>query len=136
MDDFARIAAALHQRICARLAVSVDRSVHLLEALVQQADGYHWPGNVRQLENLLERCIVLGDQTHSKQDAAVDVLHRLMPELLSGPGVPSPDASAHAPQQAQAQAAAVLAACKGDRAAAARQLGISRTTLWRKLKKV
>jgi transcriptional regulator, propionate catabolism operon regulatory protein len=134
MDDFDCIATALHQRICARLGVPLDRSVDLLKSLVLQAPGYHWPGNVRQLENLLERCIVLGVDTSNKQDASDVVLYRLMPELRSGQLPPHLNAPVPASLQARAHMEAVLFACQGDRAAAAKQLGISRTTLWRKLK--
>jgi len=134
MDDFDCIATALHQRICARLGVPLDRSVDLLKSLVLQAPGYHWPGNVRQLENLLERCIVLGVDTSNKQDASDVVLYRLMPELRSGQLPPHLNAPVPSSLQARAHMEAVLFACQGDRAAAAKQLGISRTTLWRKLK--
>lgn len=132
MEDFALIAQALHQRICSRLAVPAARSAPWLQALVQQASNCHWPGNVRQLENLIERCIVLGGDVPDTPVAMGEMLKTLMPELY---GIrPEASSAGSDRRQERQQLMEVLAACQGDRGAAARQLGISRTTLWRRLK--
>lgn len=135
MEDFACIAQALHQRICERLAVSSAQSAHLLQALVLQAGHYAWPGNVRQLENLIERCIVLGADSSASTAQVSELLQTLMPELYAQPQ-PSSAPLLTRQQQERQHVLAVLAACHGDRGEAARQLGVSRTTLWRRLKGV
>ena len=63
-------------------------------------------------------------------------------KALSAAGTSTPVGAANANQQLRqtqrqaehAEIMRVLAACGGDRALASQQLGISRTTLWRKLK--
>ncbi|XTZ36541.1 propionate catabolism operon regulatory protein PrpR [Salmonella enterica] len=91
--------------------------------------GYSWPGNVRELRNMMERlALFLSVEPQPKLD--MPFLQRLLPELadeLSSPCVMTAESVALTPQQA-------LARFNGDKSAAARYMGISRTTLWRRLK--
>ncbi|HMM21154.1 MAG TPA: sigma 54-interacting transcriptional regulator [Selenomonadales bacterium] len=81
--------------------------------------AYPWPGNVRELKNIAERISVL-----YKPGCAIDeLITSLTPrnKLLS---------------EEQDRLIEVLAEAEGNRADAAKRLGISRTTLWRKLRKL
>jgi propionate catabolism operon transcriptional regulator len=128
----------------------------LWQALLAQGQHHDWPGNVRELDNLVERLVVCapsdwgqaGDvagETPSRtpEAAAAQWLHKLAPELFAK----SPSATEMGPIAVKGQALkpaqrhnerdhieATLAACGGDKALASARLGISRTTLWRKLR--
>ena len=137
-DDVPLLAEALHARLCHRLGSDPARTRPWLQALVQAATRYDWPGNVRELENLLERLLAYaGDEPGAapRVQSLPERLRLIAPELFDGPSESSPQGL----QQLQTAQEVdhlrqVLAACGGDRQQAARQLGISRTTLWRKLK--
>src|SRR5229473_3158118 len=102
-----------------------------MKALLQ----YDWPGNVRELENCVERAVALGDQR------TID-FHDLPPSITSG--VPG-DMSSDSPSSGltttdledieRATIERVFEQVKGDKALAGRMLGISRATLYRKLKR-
>jgi two-component system response regulator AtoC len=113
-----------------------------LELILMQS----WPGNVRQLQNFVERLVVLNDDKDAVIRAA-DVQRELSrTQGLSGappPGAPAP-AGAPAPtppgtldeKRREAEREALLDALKraGDnRTLAARLLGVSRRTLYNKL---
>lgn len=90
---------------------------------------WHWPGNVRELRNLMQR-VALSLAVEPLQALTPVLLSQLAPELLrlsasaaTGP-TPAGSVDVHT----------VLRRFKGNRAEAAAYLGISRTTLWRKLK--
>ncbi len=137
-DDVPLLAEALHARLCHRLGSDPARTRPWLQALVQAATRYDWPGNVRELENLLERLLAYaGDEPGAapRVQSLPERLRLIAPELFDGPSESSPQGL----QQLQTAQEVdhlrqVLAACGGDLQQAARQLGISRTTLWRKLK--
>ena len=99
---------------------------------------YAWPGNVRELQNVIERLSV--ELTHG--DTAGDgvltreVLRTVAPEILEPAGAGGAAATTLRERSRHVEAEeirAVLAACSGDRDAACKALGISKTTLWRKL---
>ncbi|HEY8428604.1 MAG TPA: sigma-54 dependent transcriptional regulator, partial [Sandaracinaceae bacterium] len=90
-----------------------------------------WPGNVRELGNAIERALMLSDH---------DVL--VLEDFTNG-SIPARDDDAFL-ERAAAQGIdlaelerryirLVLARCEGNKAKAARILGIDRSTLWRKL---
>jgi transcriptional regulator with PAS, ATPase and Fis domain len=91
---------------------------------------YSWPGNVRELYNVLERAAIFG------RGGAIGVEH-LPPELLQ-PQTVMPPGGTYAPltltEIERAHIARTLTHTGGNRAKAARILGISQSTLWRKLK--
>lgn len=92
---------------------------------------HHWPGNIRELENAIERAFILC------ADGLIDIRH-LPPELrtLSAPSENFGDVqSAHDMLDAQAIHAA-LERNLGNRLAAARELGIHKTTLYRRMKRL
>ncbi|MGD2215288.1 MAG: sigma 54-interacting transcriptional regulator [Gemmatimonadales bacterium] len=90
------------------------------------------PGNVRELENIIEYCFVLC------HNGLIDVRH--LPDELQPPEGPLPAAQKPAPptplEQSEAEAIRLaLSRNQGNRDKTAAELHISRTTLWRKMKK-
>jgi DNA-binding NtrC family response regulator len=97
---------------------------------------YDWPGNVRELENCIARGVTLGDQ------AVIDV-QDLPPSIRAE----QPTGQAMTPQDAASLSTTALAEMEkmtilrvfeqanGDKALAGKMLGISRATLYRKLKR-
>jgi len=99
-------------------------------AALELMRAYPWPGNVRELRNVIEYAFVVGE------DAILDV-DDLTPELRgedppddAGPVLAAPLATAERERVRRA-----LDDHAGRRAAAARALGISRSTLWNKMQK-
>jgi DNA-binding NtrC family response regulator len=86
---------------------------------------YHWPGNLRELRNVMERAVVLG---------AVDVLRpeHLPLEKLLAPRLPLASAPVPAPTADSGQRQRIVEALErhgGNQTEAARELGVSRKTL-------
>ncbi|MFZ5814696.1 MAG: sigma-54-dependent Fis family transcriptional regulator [Bacillota bacterium] len=79
---------------------------------------YRWPGNVRELLNLVEQAVALGE------DPA---------DLLPLPPLPSTPIAAEAEPEEAERIRRALDGCDGNAAAAARALGMGRSTLYRKL---
>jgi DNA-binding NtrC family response regulator len=91
--------------------------------------AYDWPGNVRELENAVERAVALGSGS---------MLHvgDLPSNLQYGSGDRLPQSDEVMPLE-ELERRAILRALResgGDKLAAARLLGIGKTTLYRKLK--
>jgi DNA-binding NtrC family response regulator len=111
------------------------------EALLER---YDWPGNVRELENAVEHAAAVGEGVVVRPGDLPAAVRA--PRLLTRgtPDVPGPaPAAAAAPEDRatwplnrveEEHIRLVLARHRGNASAAARQLGISRTTLWRKLR--
>ncbi|BCQ57863.1 propionate catabolism operon regulatory protein PrpR [Burkholderia gladioli] len=120
---------------------------------------HRWPGNVRELQNVIERIAVELVESEGEAPLSVEALRAIAPELGiaregvagseaadvdgDGSGVPDgagmPGAAAAATLSERRRRVevdeirAVLEACGGDRERACAVLGISKTTLWRKL---
>jgi two-component system response regulator HydG len=99
------------------------------EDAMRQLIGYDWPGNVRELENAIERAVALGS------GPIVQVAD--LPSNLQYPTTERvPDKNELLPLE-ELERRAILRTLRetgGDKLAAARILGIGKTTLYRKLK--
>jgi DNA-binding NtrC family response regulator len=113
-----------------------ESSMQVTNAAIKCLLQYDWPGNVRELENCIERAVALGD------GKLVD-LGDLPPAIASAS--PSPETPLSAMTGAvsstdledieRATIERVFEQVKGDKALAGKMLGISRATLYRKLKR-
>jgi two-component system response regulator HydG len=100
------------------------------EEAMKTLSRHAWPGNVRELEHAVARAFLLADG---------DVLRdALLPEPIAGDTTSSrgswPVMSLQEAERRTIKAA--LAACGGDKTKTARTLGISRTALYEKLKRM
>lgn len=140
------------------LLQDIQRQTHLPELQLSESalhwlNHYHWPGNVRELRNRLERACVMaeGEQISPQDLGSDDPISAL--ESLSEPRIrtkPEPQAgrsSAPAEQTAPTDLKSLqqqhecqllqeaLNRHQGNRTAAAQSLGISRATLYNRLKR-
>ena len=99
---------------------------------VERLNRWHWPGNLRELRNLVERCVVLADS----EWAEVDLVEPLLPDADPEPPAPEPAWPVWTPLEEleRQHILRVLDNVDGHRERAAEVLGINKTTLWRKLK--
>ena len=103
----------------------------LRSAVLTLLERYHWPGNVRQLENQLQRMALLaGDGPISLEvvESDDDLKRTLLVERSSADPIFSLE------RNEKQQIAQALASCDGNRTRAAKMLGISRATIFRKVK--
>jgi two-component system response regulator AtoC len=114
--------------------------------------SYSWPGNIRQLENVIERAVVIADgpavtaaELSPELRAAADDLSEgngnggdrgLYPEILTGIfSGGEGDLRSERGRSEREHLVRALAAAGGNKAEAARALGIARSTLLSRLKR-
>ncbi|MFZ0285733.1 MAG: helix-turn-helix domain-containing protein, partial [Terriglobales bacterium] len=97
---------------------------------------YDWPGNVRELENCIERAVALGDsRTIDIGDLPPTIASASPMQESSGMGHSNVLSTNDLEDIERATIERVFEQVKGDKAMAGKMLGISRATLYRKLKR-
>ncbi|HEV7816191.1 MAG TPA: propionate catabolism operon regulatory protein PrpR [Janthinobacterium sp.] len=141
-QDVAGLAEWALKNALAALGARAHPNLHAeVAACAPLLAGYAWPGNVRELRNLAER-LALHLAAQPLQALTPALVLGVAPELMphrtpaaAAPGLaPAPfgmDAGAALGRESAAQ---TLARFGGSRDAAAAWLGVSRTTLWRRLR--
>ncbi len=135
-----------------RQSRTLGRSLTISPAAMESIRSYSWPGNIRELENVLERVTYLmPGSTITPEDLPLE----LQPAVDEAPlgiriqpssnAAPQPSSKTHTElkgalkeQSTSAEMQAILEALEAHRGQvtlAAASLGISRTTLWRKMAK-
>jgi propionate catabolism operon transcriptional regulator len=122
-------------RVRVKTAEAAERA---LGGVAGELSGYGWPGNVRELQNVIERIAVeLADEESAGVSAlSGDELRLIAPELFETRQADRDDALTLRERSRHIEAdeiRAALASCDGDRDAVCKALGISKTTLWRRL---
>ncbi|MFP3383974.1 MULTISPECIES: sigma-54-dependent transcriptional regulator [Tritonibacter] len=114
IEDIVELAALFTEQFALSLGMP---TLELDEETLLKFSRYDWPGNVRELRNLVERSVILG----------------AFPEEFTGTGsVTGVEAVENLDMVMQRHIMHVLDACEGNRAEAARRLGVSRKTIDRK----
>jgi DNA-binding NtrC family response regulator len=97
---------------------------------------YDWPGNVRELENCVARAVALGDQQMIDSDDLPPTIASMLAETEAVPAAPKEGFSTTDLEDIERTTIErVFQQVKGDKALAGKMLGISRATLYRKLKR-
>jgi transcriptional regulator of acetoin/glycerol metabolism len=97
---------------------------------------YDWPGNVRELENSIERAIALGDRRTIDTNDLPPIIAAASSSPDSGLELAASSLSSTDLEDIErATIQRVFEQVKGDKALAGKMLGISRATLYRKLKR-
>ena len=137
----------LADHFIARIAPKVGKTIGGLSDQARQLLLQHrWPGNVRELEHVIERaCVLCPGPTISTDHLPLDLTSLPRPAEQpafadSGPAPPvfaQPEPVAPATTLSRAdRIVAALRTAGGNKAKAARLLGIDRTTLYRKIKEL
>ncbi len=140
-DDIAMLAEWFLKNALAELGVRPNANLHAeCQACAPALAAWRWPGNVRELRNLMQR-VALFLAVEPLQAFTPAFLARVAPEI--GATLTDTDTAMSGrdfaprialPSPTDDDLATVLERFGGNRAAVAAHLGISRTTLWRRLK--
>ncbi|HEX7697234.1 MAG TPA: sigma 54-interacting transcriptional regulator, partial [Candidatus Acidoferrum sp.] len=110
--------------------------IHVTAAAMKSLLHYDWPGNVRELENCIARAVTLGD---GKIIDVADLPPTIRSEQADTGMVTSQDATTLSTtalaDMERMTILRVFEQANGDKALAGKMLGISRATLYRKLKR-
>jgi DNA-binding NtrC family response regulator len=146
-EDIPELAQVFLERFCKKMnkpVMTIQSEAY--DALLR----YHWPGNVRQLQNVIERAVVLTQGSMiTPRNLPHEVVHQVPHEfrdtttsaLPMADQIERPQMLVTASQSlnlADREKAALLAAleqCRGNKKKAAELLGIHRPTLYTKMKK-
>lgn len=103
------------------------QQAHLTGSGLRALEDYSWPGNIRQLQHLMERLTLLAPQGRVDEDAVESAIDLAKPKQNGGETLASAE---------EEQVRRVLAATGGNKSRAAKILGIERKTLYRKMERM
>jgi transcriptional regulator with GAF, ATPase, and Fis domain len=144
-EDIAELAQYFlrqYSQRCGKAVAQIDDDALLV------LKAYSWPGNVRQLENVLQRVVVLVEGPVVMVRDLPEEIRKAVPDAVPGFAVGAPagkelesapgvwgERSAERDQRERESLVRALAAADGNKARAARALGVARSTLVSRLKK-
>lgn len=134
------------KNFCETAAYLAGVELSFSDAAIKELKGYEWPGNVRELRNVVERTVLLCDNdVIQAQDVVWSAAQNRQQQLKANPlsaqvpsGTGEPGDADSFPTLAEMEMRHIdraLAYSSGNHTLAAKALGISRSTLLRKLKK-
>jgi transcriptional regulator with PAS, ATPase and Fis domain len=124
--DIPQLAEALLRKIARRNGCTPPA---LSEQAMQALRHYPWPGNIRELGNVLERAFILADDGRIE----VDGLPTDVRQSGDTPGLSLQEAVAGFERN---HIAMVLRLCEGNRERCAKELGLSPATLYRRIERL
>jgi transcriptional regulator with PAS, ATPase and Fis domain len=131
----------LVEHVLRKLSLRMGRSLpEVTPGAMQILYDYEYPGNVRELENILERSLILGrGRDITVKHLPAEVLTRSSPAMVhKGPSTRSPSSMRPDERMLHPHAREIIEALRANRwnrTDTASALGIARNTLWRRMKK-
>ena len=122
-EDIPLLVAHFLEKINRKMGRRIELSDHAMARIM----AHQFPGNVRELENLIEQTVALADVDQGEVDVAPDAHHSSKPERRTLNEIVQ-DTERRVIEQ-------MIARLGGRMDLVARQLGLSTTTLWRKMKR-
>jgi transcriptional regulator with GAF, ATPase, and Fis domain len=146
VEDIPELAAYFLNLYASRLGKAITG---LDDEALAALKSYHWPGNIRQLENAIERAVIIAEgpviglaelpmevkgaiALEEPDEADEQLLDLSLPELSAAIQAERRKRD----QRERDQLMRALAAARGNKAEAARALGMARSTLLSRLKKL
>jgi transcriptional regulator of acetoin/glycerol metabolism len=123
----------LVEHLLDKLTIQLSRPLKISPEALQALTEYPWPGNIREIETVLERAALLFEGPQIGLDSLPPAIVKRS-ALIRGKSVTQPIQTL-----VEAEKSAILTAiqaAQGNLTKAAQSLGISRTTLWRKMKEI
>ena len=131
---------ALLYTILRRHSATLGHPITIMPEALAALCAYAWPGNIRELENIIERAIYIAESGVVRLNDLPSAFQTKAPDASLSPATPAPSAlSTLRAERQHGEAEAIqraLAVAQGDVTAAAQLLGINRTTLWRRRAKL
>ncbi len=126
-EDIPLLIAEFLREFCER----ENKNLTLNETVMGILENYHWPGNIRQLKNIIERAVVLA----RKKTITVNELPEDLSKLRGK--VPIRKGALKTLREMEIEAVRnALKECGGNKSKAAKMLGISRKTFYKRLKEL
>jgi PAS domain S-box-containing protein len=122
-DDIKLLSTYFADKIASKYNKQVKISIDALDKLQR----YNWPGNIRELDNIIERLVVLNDSIitgEQVEDILFEQAEPIEPEKIDN-NIDSLE------EVKERHINRILSECEGNQTLAANRLGISRTHLWR-----
>lgn len=115
-----------------------EKELRMSDAAIKCLRQYEWPGNIRELENCIQRAVTL--RNHDVIDVhdlppALRSAHPIAPESASSLVAVSEASTSNLKDLERIMIQRVFEQVKGNMALAGKKLGLSRATLYRKLKR-
>jgi two-component system response regulator HydG len=123
-DDIPLLAEAFLEEFCAKQKKNIALSGEVMAAFHR----HHWPGNVKQLKNVIERAVVLG---RGREITLSELPANFLPPRKHAIDQNSPKTLKELEIQAIRE---TLRKCNGNKSKTARLLGISRKAFYKRLK--
>ena len=129
LEDLPLLAETFFHRLQAKTGKKIQGISHEAMNILY---SYHWPGNIRELKSVFEYAFVVCDQPVIQPE-------HLLPSVLEGDNqLPSPARAAQPVTRTEMKKQELIQALKrtgGNKSETAKLLGVSRTTVWNRMRK-
>ncbi len=117
----------------AKYSLPKEKNKNVSPEALRRLQEYDYPGNARELENVIERSLALCDDSEIQPHHLPEDLSKAQPFHL--PAVQTGQVSKSLEENEREYIFSILRSVGGNKTKAAKVIGIDRVSLWRKLKK-